>query len=440
MSAGSDLADRIRVRRAAVLACIGEFGLSPNPAIDDAVLAFRHFPDKPSKKMAILIAAYQREATSDLLSQISSQSAGLVKDLRRDGFTFQKGNGKGEAFYYRNSSGSICRRITGFIQSPIKLSPYVQQLLNKSVAACLSAIEVYNKPDFKYREESFSILMVNAWELLLKAECISKEGKVNSIYVKDGGGFKLNRCNNPMTIGIDAAADKLCQAKILDGNCWKNIELLLEIRDNAIHFINKSQGLGKKVLEIGMAALRNYITAVSDWFSLDLSSYNFYLMPMSFFHEADIESVSIARPDQRVRNMVKFLQQATEENTSNAENPYVVTLNVKTKLIRTYGPEAVMEVRYTQDSSAPKLAISEENVIQKLYPLKYKDVVAYLKNKYPTFKQNASFHAKLKEIIAGDTRQKLSRTWHADALEKKDTPRRFYSPEILKAFERYYQK
>ena len=37
-----------------------------------------------------------------------------------------------------------------------------QHLLEKSVHAALSAIEIYNKPDFKYREESFSILMVNA--------------------------------------------------------------------------------------------------------------------------------------------------------------------------------------------------------------------------------------------------------------------------------------
>ena len=43
-------------------------------------------------------------------------------------------------------------------------------LLEKSIQAVLSAIELYNKPVFSYREESFSILMVNAWELLLKAK------------------------------------------------------------------------------------------------------------------------------------------------------------------------------------------------------------------------------------------------------------------------------
>jgi len=45
-----------------------------------------------------------------------------------------------------------------------------RNLADKSVQAAISAIEVYNKPDFSYREESFSLLMLNAWELLLKAK------------------------------------------------------------------------------------------------------------------------------------------------------------------------------------------------------------------------------------------------------------------------------
>ena len=35
-------------------------------------------------------------------------------------------------------------------------------LLDKSISAIVSAIEIYNKPDFKYREETFSVLCINA--------------------------------------------------------------------------------------------------------------------------------------------------------------------------------------------------------------------------------------------------------------------------------------
>ncbi len=92
-----------------------------------------------------------------------------------------------------------------------------KHLLEKSIQATISAIEIYNKPDFKYREESFCILIVNAWEILLKAKIVAdNNGKLKSIFVidkqakrKDGQDykkpkFKKNRAGNELTIDIFA--------------------------------------------------------------------------------------------------------------------------------------------------------------------------------------------------------------------------------------------
>jgi len=68
--------------------------------------------------------------------------------------------------------------------------PRNQYILEKSVQASLSAIEVYNKPDFKYREESFSILMVNTWELLFKAKVL-KNNKGHDPFIKRVGFFNI---------------------------------------------------------------------------------------------------------------------------------------------------------------------------------------------------------------------------------------------------------
>ena len=38
--------------------------------------------------------------------------------------------------------------------------------------AMLAAVEIYNKTVFEYREETFCVLMSNAWEVLLKAEIL----------------------------------------------------------------------------------------------------------------------------------------------------------------------------------------------------------------------------------------------------------------------------
>ena len=59
-------------------------------------------------------------------------------------------------------------------------------LLNKSIQAALSSIELYNKPNFSYREESFTILMVNAWELLLKAKIVTDANQdMSALYIID---------------------------------------------------------------------------------------------------------------------------------------------------------------------------------------------------------------------------------------------------------------
>lgn len=87
-------------------------------------------------------------------------------------------------------------------------------MLEKSIAAMLSAIEIYNKPDFKYREETFSVLCINAWELLLKSKVLNlASNKVASLYameyrtLKSGKKStvkrpKTNRSGNPLSINL----------------------------------------------------------------------------------------------------------------------------------------------------------------------------------------------------------------------------------------------
>lgn len=45
----------------------------------------------------------------------------------------------------------------------------IKKLLDNSIAAFWAAIEIHNKPNFRYRYEVVVLLVINAWELLLKA-------------------------------------------------------------------------------------------------------------------------------------------------------------------------------------------------------------------------------------------------------------------------------
>jgi hypothetical protein len=42
--------------------------------------------------------------------------------------------------------------------------PLSHDFTEKAVQAAIAAIEIYNKPDFHFREEAFSLLMTNSLE------------------------------------------------------------------------------------------------------------------------------------------------------------------------------------------------------------------------------------------------------------------------------------
>jgi Protein of unknown function (DUF3644) len=71
------------------------------------------------------------------------------------------------------------------------IPPAYQALVEKSRAACIAAVETYNRASAHYREENFAILMINAWELLLKARVIKENGgKLSSVYARDSVKLK----------------------------------------------------------------------------------------------------------------------------------------------------------------------------------------------------------------------------------------------------------
>lgn len=51
-----------------------------------------------------------------------------------------------------------------------------RRMVANSLSAMLAAIEIYNKPRMEYRDEVTVLLVVNAWELALKA-ALKKSGR-----------------------------------------------------------------------------------------------------------------------------------------------------------------------------------------------------------------------------------------------------------------------
>jgi hypothetical protein len=321
--------------------------------------------------------------------------------------------------------------------------PLSSDLAAKSVQAAVAAIEIYNKPSFSYREEAFCLLMTNAWELLLKAKWLAEHGEaIESLYdmVKDKNKIqkpKENRSGNPISVGLTYLASAMVGDKKLglEKAAEENLHALIEIRDNAAHLINKDLYISRRVLEVGTATLRNYLLLASDWFKLDLSQYNFFLMPISFFHgfETAQPATRAVYPIQ-IQRLLAYLDAREAADTADGGNQHVA-LHIETKLVK--GKDAVaVEFRYTDDPSAPEIAMRQEDVL-KNYPLTYDKLTAALGERYSDFMVNAKYH-EIRRALELD--RKLCLPYPQNPTKPNGACQRLYNANIFKEFDKHYTR
>lgn len=322
------------------------------------------------------------------------------------------------------------RRISAKKRSGV-LEYLSEKLVDKSIHAALSAIEVYNKPDFKYREESFCILMVNAWELLVKAKILADNGeKEDSIHKKDKEGrAEVSKwTGNPRTISIGEGLSTLSLDQVL----LDHLFALVEFRDNAVHMLNDSPMLKLKVQEVGTASLRNYLELAKEWFNVDLSRYNFYLMPMSFFHPHELQSYSINSEPEQHRNLLRFIGKKEQEHFEETDSRFSISLELKTDFVKG-------KMRFAPDEpGAIPVKYDSFEAFRKKYKWRYtEELLPALKKKFSDFKPDKKFYD-LKRQLQTDTRYAAERSLDED--NPKSQKKWFYCPDILKEFEKHYTK
>ncbi len=174
------------------------------------------------------------------------------------------------------------------------------------MAAMLSAVEVYNKPQMTYRDEVTVMLVVNAWELALKAT-LRQSGRTI---------FYPKQRNAPYrSITLNDALGRVASGGLwpspLDGPALTaNIKALSEYRDRAIHLYN-AQGLGAVIYPFLQQNVLNYRDFMLARFKRDLAdSMTWQLLPLGATAPADV--VQFMRVDKDA-TMVAEVQQFIDE-------------------------------------------------------------------------------------------------------------------------------
>lgn len=310
----------------------------------------------------------------------------------------------------------------------------------------MASIELYNKPDFFNREECFSILAVNAWELLLKARILQlSNNSLNSITEyeqrqnKFGKKSKVktkikNRAGNVQTIGIFKAYDLLVSeySEPMNEAIRKNIEALVEVRDNSVHLINKGLDLERKILEIGTASLNNYIKISRQWFGNDLSKYNIFLMPLAFIREFPMVDGIVLNGEER--NIAKYFSNLNKTARKDDGSDFNSSLSIEIKLKRSKEDSAI-KFSLSNDPDAVPVKLEEADIREK-YPWSYQLLTSNLKQKHGSkFKTNEKYHDIRKELEKND---KYCMVRLLDPGNAKSSKMKFYNTNIMKEIEKKY--
>ena len=321
-----------------------------------------------------------------------------------------------------------------------------RQILSKSTSALIAAVEVYNKPHFEYREETFAILLINAWELLLKARILQlSNNRLSSIIEHErrrraDGTLseklyrKKSRSGNHVSVGLFKAHDLLINdyKDSIPAVVRTNLEVVCEIRDNAVHFLNKDIALRKKIHEIGTASIKNYLHLTRQWFGTTLDEFQLYLLPIGFIQPgSQAEAVVLNAEERNWLDYISNLEDGVDDKAANDTN---LSLGIDIKFSRS--AKSDVEVRVTNNPDAVEVQLSEEDVRDK-YPWSYGILSGRLANQYSDFSMNHKYHDLRKTL---EENPKFCIVRYLDPGNPRSSTKKFYSPNIVREFDKHYTR
>ena len=316
-------------------------------------------------------------------------------------------------------------------------------LLDSSQAALLAGIEIHNKPNISYRYQTSIILIINAWELVLKAFVYKYIGK-NKIYEDKDKKHTIR-----FTYALDIVRQKINAEK---GNSEfeavsKNLYLLNDYRNDIAHFGNVE--IDTIVFMLLSKAVLNYDVFVKEYFNKDIANNNnLVILPIGF--RLPIDPVDYLRkrtekePNSFVKNVIDTIKELNNKNIKETivvgfdftmisakkiENADIIAAinNINSEI------SVIKEYRLTDDPNAPEVRAVE------LYPpLSYADVQNKVKEKRPDIKINRAF-----QTIMNDIKQdkKLCKISYLDPITKKGSKKCLYVESVVDiVIEKYEQQ
>lgn len=305
-------------------------------------------------------------------------------------------------------------------------------LLDASKSALFAGIEIHNKPHIAYRYPTAVILIVNAWELVMKAYVYKFIGK-NYIYEND----KKHTITflKALTLTRDHINYKNKNNRYKAA--FENLNLLNYYRCANIHFIERT--LDPVIFMLISKAVLNYDQFLEDFFQKDITKDdNLIILPVGFklpFDPIEYLKQDYGKAHNDFSNHV--VQTIRELNAKNVQDSIVIGFDVYTASVKkvtnadivaaidqAHGDVVLTKrIQITDDPNAP--AVRAEDL---LLPLTYQDVREKVKKRRPDIKFNDIFNRSMKKVKSNPV---LCQTRYLDPKKKSGTKKDFYAEKTI---------
>ncbi len=314
-------------------------------------------------------------------------------------------------------------------------------LLDSSQAALFAGIEIHNKPLIQYRYQTSILLIINAWELVLKAY-IYKYIDKRKVYEKKG--------LHTITFS-KALRDVKSDINTKKGNSnfeavASNLSLLSDYRNDLAHFGNEE--LNEVVFMLINKAVLNYDKFIKEYFNKDITKQeNLILLPIGL--RSPIDPIEFLRKNGIKSNndFIKSIINTTKTLNENGVSDAILVgfdiqmISVKKAInadiiaaIAQENPDILIarEYRVTNNPNAPEVRINQ------LPPLTYRDLQSEVKKQCPTIIFGKIFNSIMREIREDEA---LCKTNYLDPQKPSGTKKRFYEMAAVKIIiEKYKTK
>ena len=187
-------------------------------------------------------------------------------------------------------------------------------LLEKSQEAFITGLELYNKPTIRYRVEGFSFFICNAWELMLKAHLIQRNGEDSVYYSND----------KTRTISLINCIEKIFTNK--KDPLRMNLEQVIALRNTSTHFITVEYE--QIYVPFFQSCVLNYSNKMLEFFKIDITKNiptNFLTLSINL-STIDPQEIQARYSEPIANRLLKNMKKATKSIPTEGNSKYAILI------------------------------------------------------------------------------------------------------------------